>query len=103
MSPQHEEFPYLTDQALAAYRAAFPKEVDPFVNLCNRRKLSAFLLEAINQATATSQYRWEMLQTIAHNLHCPPPTLAQAREADLNTPEGKATVSAFLATLREGV
>jgi len=32
----------------------------------------------------------------------PPPTLAEAREADLDTAEGKATVTAFLATLGEG-
>jgi len=45
------------------------------------------------------------LQAIADNLHSPPPpppTLAEARAADLDTAEGRATVSAFLATLGEG-
>ena len=47
-------------------------------------------------------YDWDELEAIANNLHSPPPlptTLAQAREADLDTPEGKAAVRDFLATL----
>jgi hypothetical protein len=46
-----------------------------------------------------------LLET-ADNLYSappPPPTLAQARAADLDTPAGKAVVHAFLATLGEGV
>ena len=106
MSAQHEEFPYLTNEAIAAYRTAFPNAVDPFVDHDNRRYLSAFLREAMKQATEGNCSFLLELKDIANNLHSPPPpppTLAQARGADLNTPEGKATVSAFLATLGEGV
>jgi hypothetical protein len=44
---------------------------------------------------------WDDIDAIANNLHNPPPppTLAKARTADLDTPAGKATFIAFLATL----
>ena len=95
----YEEFPELTPEAQAAYRAgclagsfsATPPTKE------DRRYLSAFLREAMKQA-----YDWDELEAIANNLHSPPPlptTLAQAREADLDTPEGKAAVRDFLATL----
>jgi hypothetical protein len=45
------------------------------------------------------------LCAIADSLHNPPPTpptLAQAREADLDTPAGRDVVRHFLATLGEG-
>ena len=53
MSTQHQEFPQLTQQAQAAYRAgclAGSFAATPPANI-DRRYLSAFLLEAINQAT----------------------------------------------------
>ena len=111
MSAQHEEFPYLTNEAIAAYRTAFPNAVDPFVDHDNRRYLSAFLREAMEQAHHTGfiggwPVKWEKLKAIANNLHSPPPpppTLAQAREADLDTPAGRDLVRDFLATLGEGV
>jgi hypothetical protein len=58
----------------------------------------------MKQATDHDQHLWDELQAIASNLHSPPPppTLTQAREADLDTPEGRDVVRAFLATLGEG-
>ncbi len=114
MSTQHEEeeFPELTQQTQAAYRAGC--RAGPFsppqLTIAARRYLAAFLREAMEQARyrfASSLWQdslWQELQAIANNLHSPPPpppTLAQAREADLDTPAGKATVTAFLATLGE--
>ncbi len=110
MSTQHEEFPKLTQQAQAAYRAgclAVPFSSTP-LTYTDRLYLAAFLREAIEQATEHGcVLHVSGLQAIADNLHSPqippplPPTLAQAREADLDTPAGKATVTAFLATLGE--
>ena len=109
MSTQHEEFPELTQQTLAAYQAgclAGPFSATPPAN-ADRRYLSAFLLKAINQATDCNGILLVSgLQAIANSLHSPPPpppTLAQARAADLDTPAGRAAVRAFLATLGEGV
>ena len=105
MSTQHQEFPQLTQQAQAAYRAgclagSFP--ATPPANI-DRRYLSAFLLEAINQATDRNGILLVSgLQAIANNLHSPPPpppTLAQAREANLLSPEGRDVVCAFLMSL----
>ncbi len=108
MSTQHEEeeFPELTQQAQAAYRAgcrAGPFSPTPLTNT-DRRYLAGFLREAMMQATDHGPDLWNELKAIANNLHSPPPppTLTQAREADLDTPAGKATVTAFLATLGEG-
>jgi hypothetical protein len=109
MNTQHEEFPEMTQQAQAAYRAgcrAVPFSPTLITNI-DRRYLAAFLREAMEQA----RYRfdsslWQELQAIANNLHSPPqppPTLAEARKADMDTPAGKATVTAFLASLGEGV
>ena len=112
MSTQHEEFPELTQQAQAAIRAGrlAVSFLETLLTKEDRRYLSAFLEEAINQATEHNGILIvSHLQAIANNLHNlhspppPPPTLAQAREADLDTPEGKATVSAFLATLGDEV
>ena len=105
MSPQHQEFPELTQQAQAAYRAgrlAAPCSATPLTKP-DRRYLSAFLLEAINQATDRNGILLVSgLQAIAANLHSPPPpppTLAQAQEANLLSPEGRDVVCAFLMSL----
>lgn len=101
----HEEFPNLTLEARAACLAAYPFPTQ--ASSLTRKAFAAFLLEAINQATDHNGVCWLIrLEAIAANLHNPsppPPTLAQARAADLDTPEGKAAVRAFLATLGEGV
>ncbi|GDX73626.1 hypothetical protein LBMAG40_02830 [Cyanobium sp.] len=107
---KHEEFPELTPEAKAAWNAAC---IAGNVSLCSyshistRRFFAAFLREAMKQAH--DHYGFDaqivVLKAIANNLHNPPlpPSLAQARAADLDTPEGKAVVRDFLATLGEGV
>jgi len=106
---KHEEFPKLTPETQAAYRAgclaAFRNCTNPL--LINRRFLAAFLREAMDQAWGNcgDDRWWDDLLAIANNLHSPPPTpptLAQARAADLDTQEGIETVRAFLATLGQG-
>ena len=101
----YEEFPELTPQALEALRKA-NHCLDVSKPGWNRRYLSAFLLEAINQATDHNGACWPIqLKVIADNLHSPPPpppSLAEAREADLDTPAGRDVVRDFLATLGEG-
>jgi hypothetical protein len=66
----------------------------------------------MKQAGVSSALTWtensiiHKLFAIANNLYNPPPTpptLAEARAADLDTPEGRDTVTAFLATLGEEV
>jgi hypothetical protein len=95
----YEEFPELTPQAHAALCRA-NHCLDVSKPGWNRRYLSAFLLEAMNQADD-----WEELEAIANNLHSPlpppPPTLAQAREANLLSQEGRDVVCAFLMSLGE--
>jgi hypothetical protein len=94
----HVEFPKLTPEAEKALR-----ELDRHLDLSKpgwqRRCLAAFLRKAMEQAR-----QWEHLEAIADNLHSPPPppTLAQARAADLDTQDGKDVVRDFLATLGEG-
>jgi hypothetical protein len=105
----HVEFPDLTLEALAAFkagRAAAVVAVVP-IGLDDRRYLAAFLREATKQALAVGSpgHCWLKLKAIADNIHSPPPpppTLAQARAADLSTPEGQAVARASLATLGEG-
>jgi len=112
VSTQHEEFPELAQQAQAAYRAgcqAGPLSLHPLTKPV-RRFLAAFLRETMKQVSGHDLLHvgdldlWNELQAIACNLHNPPPPpiLTQAREADLDTPEGRDLVRAFLATLREG-
>jgi hypothetical protein len=109
----HVEFPELTPEAKAAAVTGLGYSLDRvdsiFVSKFDRQYFAAFLKEALKQATERNFVfpTWE-LEAIAANLHSPlppppppPPTLAQAQTADLNTPEGRATVSAFLATLEE--
>ena len=112
---KHEEFPELTPEARAAYFAAIdaiqnsgftisPNENSGFSISPNdfRRAIAACLREAIRQAGRSDWHLvWGKLEAIANNLHNPLPTLAQARAADLTTPEGQATARAFLATLGE--
>ena len=105
----HEEFPALTPEARAAYHAAIDaiQNMNATISIRDfRRALAAFQREAIRQAGRPDKHLvWGDLEAIAASLHnplLPPPTLAQAREADLSTPEGQATVSAFLATLGDG-
>jgi hypothetical protein len=113
VSTQHEEFPELTQQTQAAYRAgcraAGPVSPTPLTKT-DRRYLAAFLLEALGQAGVYSAITWSdesiigKLSAIANNLHSPPPpppTLAQAREADMDTPAGRDVVRTFLASLGE--
>lgn len=101
---KHEEFPELTPEARAACDAAcIAWQVGKFnAYPADRRAFAAFLREAIKQARRRRSLFSE-LEEIADSLHSPPPpTLAQARAADLNTPEGRDAVRAFLATLGEG-
>jgi hypothetical protein len=110
MSKQHVEFPELTPEARAAlargYEAIGPCICIPTSGESHRCFIAAFLREAMKQAeNGYPCDRWRSLEAVADNFHSPPPpppTLAQAREADLDTPEGQATVGAFLATLGEG-
>lgn len=110
MSIKYEEFPELTPKALAACNAAcvaWQQQQQPSIYPADRRALRAFLLEAMKQADK-SGFAWVELEAIAHNLHNPPPppppspTLAEAREADLNTAAGRVVVRDFLASLGEG-
>jgi hypothetical protein len=110
-----QEFPELTPEAnkslVAGYKAAFPwhnGHKDDWTE-SNRKGQAAFLREVINQVKrpvyGIAPGVLEQLRAIADNLHSPPqppPTLAQAREADLDTPAGRFVVHAFLATLGEG-
>jgi hypothetical protein len=109
---KHDEFPELTQQTQAAYRAgcrAGQFSPTPLTSF-DRRYLAAFLREAMKQATDhvpngwETAFLWDDLQAIASNLHSLPtlPTLAQAQAADLDTPEGRDVVRAFLATLGQG-
>jgi hypothetical protein len=112
---KHEEFPELTEDAIAAFQAgcnAAPLRatvsdlwgVGMRPMTPDRRYLAGFLREAMKRADPLG-IPSPTLEAIANNLHSPPPpppTLAQAREADLDTPEGMDVVRAFLATLGEG-
>jgi hypothetical protein len=110
MNTQHQEFPELTPEALAACIAAMnaiqnKKTVDGYDDL--RRALAASLREAMEQATEHGCVLVASeLQAIADNLHSPPPpppTLAQAREAARQLAGADAEiVHAFLASLGEG-
>ena len=106
----HEEFPGLTPEAQAAYNAAVnaAQQSDIISSTFDfRRALAAFQREAMKQAHAAKSdsmwQAWGVLEAIAASLHNPPPppTLAEAREADLSTAEGRITVVTFLATLGE--
>ncbi len=118
----HIEFPALTPEAHRAFaaaeetRQAFVEADSPCFDQLPRwfrRCLAAFLREALGQAGVSSATTFsdgsiiDKLFAIANNLHsplppAPPPTLAQARAADLETQEGIETVRAFLAALGEG-
>jgi hypothetical protein len=107
---QHIEFPRLTQEARAAHDAALTAIQSTTATISHndfRRALRAFLCEAMNQACEAYVFNAQIarLEAIADNLHnppLPPPTLAQARTADLETQEGIETVRAFLAALGEG-
>jgi hypothetical protein len=114
VSTQHSEFPELTPEVRAAYKAGCLAA--PFSwtapTLTDRRYLAAFLREAMKQAKAAgnSGSAWSTCQelaAIANNLHTPPPpppTLAEAREAARQLGGANAeVVHAFLASLGEGV
>ena len=105
----HEEFPTMTPAAQAAHDAAVNAIRNGGATISPndfRRALAACLRRAMNQyRLGYGTPLWNNLEAIAASLHTPPPlppTLAEAREADLSTPEGRATVSDFLATLGEG-
>lgn len=112
---KHNEFPRLTQEPQAAHDAGIEaiQSITATISPHNlRRLLAAFLREAMALAQGAYEARplsivwWEQLKAIAINLHdLPPPlpTLAEARAADLDTPEGQAVARAFLATLEEGV
>jgi hypothetical protein len=108
MSAQHLQFPGLTPKARAAFDVALGAitSTKATISLADlRRALAACLREAMEQATDHDLGLRDELQAIADNLHVPPPppTLAQARAADLETQEGRDVARAFLATLGEGV
>jgi hypothetical protein len=112
MRSQHVEFPALTPGAkkclVAAYKAVYPWHDGHKEDWTgsNRRGQAAFLREVIEQAEGTiASSTAAKLRAIADNLHSPPPsppTLAQAREADLESTAGRDLVRDFLATLGEG-
>jgi hypothetical protein len=109
VSNQHQEFPIMAPGARAAHDAAINaiQNGNATISCADlRRALASSLREAMRQAEkGYGASPWDRLEDIAGNLHSPPPappTLAQAREADMDTPAGKATVTAFLATLGEG-
>ena len=105
---KHQEFPDLRPEAQAAHDAAVSAIQNGRATISPndfRRALAACLREAMKQADKRG-HAWLELEAIANHLHNPPPhppTLAEAREADLSTPEGQTTVNAFLALLGEGV
>lgn len=112
MSGHDVEFPKLTPQARTALDAALNAITSTAITISLgdlRRALAASLREAMEQADPLG-IPSPTLEAIANNLHNlsrpslppPPPTLAEARTADLDTPAGKSTVTAFLATLGEG-
>jgi hypothetical protein len=109
---KYEEFPELTEDALAAFQAGcnaacFRWEVEMHPLTADRRYLAGFLREAMKRADPLG-IPSPTLEAIADNLHNPnppppPPTLAQAREAARQLGgENAAIVHAFLATLEEG-
>jgi hypothetical protein len=114
MSTQHQEFPELKLEARAAFDAAIDAiRNDKATISCAdlRRALAASQREAMKQAgkgydpRPMAVVKLERLEAIANNLHSPlppPPTLAEARAADLDTPAGRDVVRDFLASLGEG-
>jgi hypothetical protein len=106
---KHEEFPRLTPEAWAARDAGIQaiQSITATISPNDlRRCCAAFLREAMNQARDHYGFDAQIvgLEAIADSLYSPPPppTLAQARAADLDTQDGIETVRAFLATLEEG-
>jgi len=111
---RHEEFPDLRPEIEAAMRAAAGPTAAIIVTFGSRerRRYAAFLREAMRQASTFNGHTmdlegaWVRLMVFASNLHSPPPptpTLAEARGADLETPEGRDVVCELLASLEEGV
>ena len=109
MRSQHVEFPELTSEAAAALDVVYGVAGMAMRSDRNRVLFAAFLREAMKRALDNDKSWnecWDELEAIADNLQSPPPlppTLAEARAADLDTPAGKAVVRDFLATLGEGV
>ena len=104
----HEEFPPLTPEAAAAVDAGYSAAGVVMASDRNRVLFAAFLREAVFQVSGYVDLPSSLnpLLEMANNLHSPPPlppTLAQAREADLDTPAGRDVVRDFLATLVEWV
>jgi hypothetical protein len=110
----HEEFPELTPEARTALDAALNAITSTTITISRgdlRRALAASQREAMKQAgkgydpRPMAVVKLERLEAIANNLHSPlppPPTLAEARAADLDTPAGRDVVRDFLASLGEG-
>jgi hypothetical protein len=108
----HVEFPELTPEARAAFVRGY--EANGLYIYCistpakaDRARFAAFLVEAMSRAqtAGVGGSAWQELAAIAANLHSlppPPPTLAEARAADLDTPAGRDVIRGFLATLRGG-
>ena len=104
----HFEFPALTPEAERALHAA-GRHLDLNQPGWHRRYLAAFMREAVLQVfpgyrglPSCSHSLLEMADNLYSALPPPPPTLAQALAADLDTPEGKDLVRGFLKTLGEG-
>lgn len=102
----HVEFPELTPEAERALREA-DRHLDSSKPGWHRRYLAAFLREAVWQVfPGYGGLPWHShsLLKMADNLYSappPPPTLAEARAADLDSPAGKDVVRGFLASIRE--
>jgi hypothetical protein len=102
----YEEFPELTPEAEKALREA-DRHLDLSKLGWHRRYLATFLREAVLQVFPGYRglpSRSHSLLEMADNLYSPPPlppTLAQARAADLDTPAGRDLVRDFLASVRE--
>ena len=105
----HVEFPELTPEARAAFVRGYEAN-GLYISTPgkgDRARFAAFLVEAMSRAqtAGVGGSAWQELAAIAANLHSlppPPPTLAEARAADLDTPAGRDVIRGFLATLRGG-
>lgn len=103
---KYVEFPELTPEAskilVGAHQKAFPN-CSYEHRFADRIYAASILREAMYHAALANGDYWGNLHAIANNLHAPPPTLAEAREAARQLGGANAeVVHAYLATLGEG-